>query len=149
METVSTVKVKTIPDFGNSECGCGHPAHEHNYQPGTVFMGTGSCKLCDCDGFHALRNPIAERLSKLPAKYSTILTRMLDELEHADNKYPDDRMSPKELKCSLATVKCEFEELKRETKRKTKRPVLMEKEAIQLLTMSFKFNRDVVFAEEP
>jgi hypothetical protein len=81
-------------------------------------------------------------------KTAKILQLMFDELEHADKKYPHDRMSKKELKCSLATVKCEFEELKRETKRKKKRPELMAKEAIQLLAMSFKFNRDVIFGEK-
>jgi hypothetical protein len=81
-------------------------------------------------------------------KTANILRLMFDELEKADKKYDHDKMSMKELKCSLATVKCEFEELKRETKRKRRNMAYMEHEAIQLLAMSFKFNRDVIFAGE-
>ena len=81
-------------------------------------------------------------------KTAKILKLMFDELEHADSKYEHDKMSPYELKASYQTLRCELQELKREISRKKKRPDLMKKEAIQVLTMSFKFMRDVIFAED-
>lgn len=94
---------------------------------------------------------IKDARPEIRANYNTqekavkILKAMFDELEHADTKYHDDKMSREEIKASYQTIRCELQELKREISRKKKRPDLMRKEAIQVLAMAFKFNRDVIF----
>jgi len=74
-----------------------------------------------------------------------ILRLIFAELEHADTKYHGDRMSPDELRCSFLTLQCEVKELEREIERKKKRPLAMQKEAIQTAAMAYKFCRDVAF----
>lgn len=81
-------------------------------------------------------------------KILRIITLMLDEVKKADAKYPNDKMSLKEIKSSFLTLKCEVGELEREVSRITKRPELIKKEAIQCMAMAFKFLRDVCFIEE-
>lgn len=77
-----------------------------------------------------------------------IIEQMFEELRKADAKYHHDRMSVEEIESSLLTLECELMELKREVKRKKKRSDLLAKEAIQVLAMAFKFNRDVVYGQE-
>lgn len=73
-----------------------------------------------------------------------IIYLMNAELELADRKYADDRMSPEEIKSSLDTVKCELAELEREVNRTVIRDKALLKESIQVLAMAYKFVRDVV-----
>jgi len=73
-----------------------------------------------------------------------IINLMMRELELADKKYADDRMSPEEMKASLDTVKCELAELEREVNRTVIRDKALQKESIQVLAMAYKFVRDVV-----
>jgi hypothetical protein len=150
METIPKLKVAAVPSFRDI-CGCGHPSSDHMTKTSSDYVNTGKCTTgtCDCDGFHRLvEQPAVVSTITVNPKSAKIIKLMFDELEKADKKYPHDKMSRKELKCSLATVKCEFEELKRETKRKKRDMNLMQKEAIQLLAMAFKFNRDVIFERD-
>lgn len=78
---------------------------------------------------------------------SVILSAMFAEVQRADKKYVDDKMSPKEIKASFMTLKCEVIELEREVERIKKRPDLMKKEAIQVMAMAYKFLRDVCYAD--
>lgn len=80
-------------------------------------------------------------------KLQKIFALMFQELEKADAKYVDDKMSPEEIKTSFLTLKCEVTELEREVERIHKRPKAMQKEAVQCLAMSYKFLRDVIFAD--
>lgn len=80
-------------------------------------------------------------------KENKILSEMFKELEKADRKYTDDKMSPEEIKSSFMTLKCECTELEREVERIKKRPKAMEKEAVQTLAMAYKFLRDVIYAD--
>jgi hypothetical protein len=81
-------------------------------------------------------------------KDNIIMAMMFNELRKADQKYHDDKMSKKEIKASFQSIKCEMQELKREISRKTNRPDLMKKEAVQVLAMAFKFMRDVCMEEK-
>jgi hypothetical protein len=83
----------------------------------------------------------------LADKHLKILDLMTAELHHADTKYADDRMSPEEISASYLTLLCEVTELEREVARIKKRMQAMHKEAVQCLAMTFKFLRDVVFAD--
>ena len=76
-------------------------------------------------------------------KYKQILELLFVELEKADDKYPHDKMSIKEMKTSFLTLNCEVLELNREIERLNRRPRMLHKEAIQVLAMAFKFVRDV------
>ena len=81
-------------------------------------------------------------------KENNIIKLMLLEVDRADKKYEDDKMSPEEMDASILTLECELFELKREIARKKKRPDLMRKEAVQVMAMAFKFLRDVCYADE-
>jgi hypothetical protein len=79
----------------------------------------------------------------LPRKIFLILGDVAAELEHADKKYPHDRMV--ERKVGLLTIKCELTELEREVERSNEllRPKDMRKEAVQVAAMAVKFLRDI------
>jgi len=70
-----------------------------------------------------------------------ILFSLFNELERADRKYKDDPMM--EPKVAVKTIECERSELDRECQRSAPRPDAMRKEAVQVMTMGYKFVRDI------
>lgn len=76
-----------------------------------------------------------------------ILFSLFNELERADRKYQNDPMT--EPKVGLKTIQCEVTELDRECERTVVRPDLMRREAVQVMTMGYKFIRDICNKQEP
>lgn len=70
-----------------------------------------------------------------------ILYSLFYELESADVKYSDDPMISAITGCH--TIKCEVAELEREVTRITANNDNTRKEAVQVMTMGFKFIRDI------
>lgn len=80
-------------------------------------------------------------LVELSLEEFNILDSLFKELGRADAKYIDDPMV--EPKVSVKTIECELTELQREVERSVIRPEAMRKEAVQVMTMGYKFIRDI------
>jgi hypothetical protein len=72
---------------------------------------------------------------------TSVFNEMLDELSRADTKYAHDPMV--EPLVGLKTIQCELTELEREVSRDKPKNHLMRKEALQVMTMAYKFIRDI------
>lgn len=75
-----------------------------------------------------------------------ILYSLFWELARADLKYASDPMI--EPKVALGTITCEVSELDRECQRSVTRLEAMRIEAVQVMTMGFKFIRDICDKKE-
>lgn len=85
-------------------------------------------------------------LVEMSAQKYQILSDLFNELGCADFKYREDPMT--EPKVGAKTIECELVELQREVERSEIRPEALRKEAVQVMTMGYKFIRDICDKEE-
>ena len=90
------------------------------------------------DFYHQGDNKV---IVEMDYKTYNILNDLFQELMKADRKYADDPMI--EAKVGAKTIEAELVELQRECERTEIRPNQIKKEAVQVMTMGYKFVRDI------